>query len=343
MALTAHSTVGEWLDHPVGGPIFTALIEAGGGTTDSLSPARGVPLEQLVKISGGAFPQDAVDSMLAAYKQAAPEEATAAEESQAAAGWVEVITAHRFDGETVIVTGAASGIGRAVASRVAREGGRVIAADISKEKLDELVSSLAGALHDGAEIIAVPGDISDEDDVAAIVRATGGRVDALANVAGVMDDMSAVHEVSDQIWERVLRINLDGTMRLSRAVVPLMLEAGSGRIVNVTSEAGLRGSAAGAAYTASKHAVVGLTKSMAVMYAKSGIRTNAVAPGGVATGIHVPGAAALGAPILGGYQRNIPSIAMAEELAASICFLLSKDSVNVNGAIVASDGGWSAV
>lgn len=343
MALTAHSTVGEWLDHPVGRQVFEQVLAAGGGTADALAPARGIPLQQLVKVSGGKFPQDAVDGMLAAYRQAAPEEAAAKEESVAAAGWAEVITPHRFDGETVIVTGAASGIGRAVASRIAREGGRVVAADISAAKLDELVASLSGALHDDAEIVPVAGDISDEDDVARIVAAAGPRVHALANVAGVMDDMSAVHEVSDDMWDRVLRINLTGTMRLSRAVLPVMLEAGSGRIVNVTSEAGLRGSAAGAAYTASKHAVVGLTKSMAVMYGRSGIRTNALAPGGVATGIHVPGAAALGAPILGGYQRNIPSIAMAEELAASICFLLSKDSVNINGAVVASDGGWSAV
>ncbi len=341
--LTVHSTVGQWLDHPVGGPIFTALIESGGGSVDQLGPARGMPLDQLVKVSGGAFPQAAVDGMLAAYREAAPEEAAAAEESRAAAGWAEQITPHRFSGETIIVTGAASGIGRAVASRVAREGGRVIAADVSKEKLDEMAASLAGTLPEGAEIIAVAGDISDDDDVAQIVRAAGDTIHGLANVAGIMDDMSAVHEVSDEIWDRVLRVNLTGTMKLTRAVVPVMLEAEHGRIVNVTSEAGLRGSAAGVAYTASKHAVVGLTKSTAVMYAKSGIRTNAVAPGGVATGIHLPGMAALGAPVLSGYQSNIPSIAMAEELAASITFLLSKDSINVNGAILASDGGWSAV
>lgn len=343
MALTTHSTVGEWLDHPIGGQILAGLLEQGGATAESLAPARGLPLQQLVALSGGRFPAEALDAVVAAYRQAAPEEAAQAEAAVEAAGWVEVVTPGRFAGETVIVTGAASGIGRAVASRAAREGARVVAADISKEKLDELVASLAGALPVGAQIVPVAGDISDDDDVAQIVRAAGGQVHALANVAGIMDDMSAIHEVSDEMWDRVLRVNLTGTMKLTRAVVPGMLEAGHGRIVNVASEAGLRGSAAGAAYTASKHAVVGLTKSSAVMYAKSGIRTNAVAPGGVATGIHVPGAAALGAPVLGGYQSNIPSIAMAEELAASITFLMSKDSVNLNGAIVASDGGWSAV
>ena len=255
---------------------------------------------------------------------------------------MELIAPGRFAGQTVVVTGAAAGIGRAVASRVAREGGRVVAADLSAGRLDELAAAVTD-LPAGAEIVPVAGDISDQDDVARIVRTAGDRIDALANVAGIMDDMSAIHEVSDALWERVLRVNVEGTMRLTRAVVPAMLAAQEGRIVNVTSEAGLRGSAAGVAYTASKHAVVGLTKSSAVMYAKSGIRTNAVAPGGVATGITVPGQAEFGAQVLRPYPGNIPGVATAEALAASITFLLSQDSVNLNGAIIASDGGWSAV
>ncbi|WP_020016271.1 SDR family NAD(P)-dependent oxidoreductase [Promicromonospora sukumoe] len=345
MALTTHSTVGDWLDHPVGGRILGDFLAQGGATPDSLAPARGLALEQLVAMSGGKFPAEALDALLAAYREAAPEEAAAADaayDEQAAAGWSEQVTPGRFAGQTVVVTGAASGIGRAVASRVAREGGRVIAADISAEKLGELAAGLTG-LPSGAEIIPVAGDISAQDDVDRILAAAGERVDALANVAGIMDDMSAVHEVTDALWERVLRVNLEGTMRLTRAVVPGMLAATEGRIVNVASEAGLRGSAAGVAYTASKHAVVGLTKSTAVMYAKHGIRTNAVAPGGVATGIQLPGQAEFGAPVLRPYQANILSLAMPEELAATITFLLSKDSANLNGAIIASDGGWSAV
>lgn len=343
MALTASSTIGQWLDHPVGGPILSAMLAKGGASPDALGPALGVPLQQLVAMSAGKFPQEAVDQLLAAYREAAPEEAAEADESAEKAGWVEEIVIHRFQGETVIVTGAASGIGRAVASRVAREGGRVISADLSAEKLGAFADSLRGALPEGADIVPVAGDITKEEDVTRIVAAAEGRVDGLANVAGIMDDMSAIHEVTDEMWHRVLMVNLEGTMRLTRAVIPLMIEAKAGRVVNVSSEAGLRGSAAGVAYTASKHAVIGLTKSTAVMYGRSGIRTNAVAPGGVMTGIHIPGQAQLGAPVLGTYQSNIPSLAMAEELAASITFLLSKDSVNINGAIIASDGGWSAV
>jgi len=257
-------------------------------------------------------------------------------------GFTEVITPGRFAGQTAIVTGAASGIGHAVASRIAREGGRVIAADISADGLAKLVAEF-GDLPTGAAIIPVTGDISNQDDVAKIVAACDGKVDVLINNAAIMDDMSAVHEVSDAVWDRVMRINVDGTMKLTRAVVPLMLAAHSGRIVNVASEAGLRGSAAGAAYTASKHAIIGLTKSMAVMYAGTGLRVNAVAPGGVATGIQVPAGPDFGPKRIMTFMGNMPGVATAPELAATITFLASSDSPNVNGAIVASDGGWSAV
>ncbi|MEU2200841.1 SDR family NAD(P)-dependent oxidoreductase [Isoptericola sp. NPDC019482] len=345
MALSASSTVGEWLDHPVGGRILGAVLEQAGASAEALAPARGLPLEQLVALSNGQFPAEMVDGLVAAYREQAPDDASsgsAAEGTPAPAAWAEQVTPGRFTGQTVVVTGAASGIGRAVASRVAREGGRVVAVDLAKEKLDELAESLSGVVP-GAEVVAVAGDITSPDSVEEIVRAAGDRVDALANVAGIMDDMGAVHELTDATWERVMRVNVDGTMRLMRAVLPGMLAAGRGRIVNVASEAGLRGSAAGAAYTASKHAVVGLTKSSAVMYAGTGVQVNAVAPGGVATGIQVPTQAEFGGARLGRYMGNIPGIATAEHLAASITFLLSTDAVNLNGAILASDGGWSAV
>ena len=243
----------------------------------------------------------------------------------------------RFQGQTAIVTGAGSGIGRAVAVRIVAEGGRVVAGDVSPERLHALRDEL------GADVTTVAGDVAQQAAVDELVAAAGGRVDVLANVAGIMDGFLPVHEVDDATWERVLGVNLTGPMRLTRAVVPTMLAAGAGAIVNVASEAALRGSAAGVAYTTSKHALLGLTRSTAVLYGKAGIRCNAVCPGAVATNIEAASRSDAGMATLGPYVANIPSVATPEQLAASICWLASGDAANVNGVVLPSDGGWSAI
>ena len=192
------------------------------------------------------------------------------------------------------------------------------------------------------DVMTVAGDVTQQADIDRIVGAAGSRIEGLANVAGVNDDFSPAHETSDAIWDRVLGINLTGAFKLARAVIPAMLAAGRGAIVNVASEAGLRGNASGTAYTVSKHGIVGLTRSAAFMYGPQGIRVNAVAPGGVATGMPMPEALSeYGRGRLGPFLNLIPPVATAEHLAASITFLLSDDAVNINGAILPSDGGWS--
>ena len=251
--------------------------------------------------------------------------------------WVERLDQGRFAGKTVIVTGAGSGIGRATASRIAREGGRVVAVDVSQERLDEFAAE-----HAGADVVTLVADITDDAKVAEIVTAAGERIDGLANIAGIMDDMTPIGELTDAVWKRVFAVNVDGTMKLTRAVVPGMLAQGGGSIVNTASEAALRGSAAGVAYTASKHAVVGLTKSTAFMYGPSGLRVNAVAPGPTITNIEATFASPLGAERVRQAMTILPDAAEAEALAASITFLLSDDGVNINGVVLASDGGWSA-
>jgi NAD(P)-dependent dehydrogenase (short-subunit alcohol dehydrogenase family) len=330
-SLTASSSIGTWLDHPKGGPLVRELLAQSGAKEEMLAPMRSLPLQQLVAASGGQMPQAVVDSLvLAANDGVMPAEA-------AAGGWVEQATFGRFAGKTVVVTGAASGIGRATASRIAREGGRVIAVDVSQERLDELKSS-----HADADIVVVRADITSQDDVDSIVAAAGGRIDALANVAGINDDFSPAAETTDAVWDRVIAINLTGAFKVLRAVLPVMTEAGAGSVVNVASEAALRGNSSGNAYTVSKHGIIGLTKSAAFMYGPKGIRVNAVAPGGVATGIPMPpNMSEEGSGRLQPFQAMIPTIATAEQLAASITFLLSDDGVNINGAVLASDGGWS--
>lgn len=339
--LTAKSSIGDWLKHPVGGPLLRAMLAEGGQDEKALAPVRLFSLQRLVAMSQGMLKQEVVDQLVAtANGGVAPvlsEDDEADEDAAAAASvWVERIVPDRFAGKTVIVTGAGSGIGRATASRVAREGGRVIAVDVSEARLDEASEALPGA-----DITNVVADITSIDGVAAIVAAAGSRIDALANVAGIMDDMTPLHEVSDAVWERVFAVNVDGMFRLTRAVLPAMLAAHRGSVVNVASEAALRGSAAGLAYTASKHAVVGITKSSAFMYAGEGIRFNAVAPGPVATNIQANFASQLGSDRVGMLLATLPPIAEPAQLAASITFLLSDDGTNLTGVIMPSDGGWS--
>ncbi|WP_156757098.1 SDR family NAD(P)-dependent oxidoreductase [Actinokineospora pegani] len=235
----------------------------------------------------------------------------------------------RFTGHTVVVTGAASGIGAATATALAAEGARVVGVDIAAVDLP------------GVEPLRA--DITDPDDIARVAEAAGSRVDGLANVAGIIDDFSPLHEVTDEVWRRVFAVNVDGMMRLTRALLPPMIAAGRGSVVNIASEAALRGSAAGVAYTAAKHAVVGLTRSTAFMYAPHGIRVNAVAPGGVATGMTAGG----GSPSEAGLARispflaTLPPIATPEQVAATITHLLSDESSNTTGVLLPCDGGWS--
>lgn len=255
------------------------------------------------------------------------------------ASWQERLMPGRFEGMTVIVTGAGSGIGRSTALRVAAEGGRVVCADWSREALDALVTN-----HPNLDLVPVSGDVADSADANAIAGAAQGRCDGLVNNAGVMDQFAPIHEVDDEVWDRVFRVNVTGLMRVTRAVLPLMIEAQRGSVVNVSSAAGLRGGAAGVAYTASKHAVIGITRQSSVMYALDGIRVNAVAPGGVNTNLAVRWASeravARLTPLL---QGVAPPPVEPEVIAATITWLLSDDAPNITGVTVPSDGGWSAI
>lgn len=248
------------------------------------------------------------------------------------------MSAAPFHGRTVIVTGAGSGIGHATATHLHAEGARVIAADISRERLRLLEEEIS----DG--VITVDGDLAEQLTVDRVLAAAEGRVDGLANIAGIMDGFEPTAEIRDDTWERVLSVNLTAMMRLTRAVLPLMVSAGRGAIVNVGSEAGQRGSAAGTPYTVSKHAVNGFTLSTAFFYTPKGVRCNAVAPGPVATSIEAPFRSDWAQQRIGPLlQSTLPPVAQPETIAAAICWLLGDESANVSGAVLPVDGGWAAV
>lgn len=248
-------------------------------------------------------------------------------------------------GRGVVVTGAASGIGRAAALKFAREGAKVLVADLDRAGTEETVAEIETA---GGAAVAVVGDLSDQrvvDDVVGRAVEVFGGVDVLVNNAGIMDRMSALGETDDAEWERVIRINLTAPFLLTRAVLPHMLAAERGAIVFTASEASLRGSTAGAAYTASKHGVVGLVKSLAVLYRGQGIRANAIAPGPTMTGIRVDAAQdAHGPAIIGTLSgATMGRYGSAEEQAAAIVFLASDAASFVNGAVLPVDDAWAAV
>lgn len=245
----------------------------------------------------------------------------------------------RFAGRAAVVTGAGSGIGLATARKLAEQGAWVLAGDIAVDRLEQL-RRLAG-------IETLVGDVSVRTDAEEIVDtavARFGRLDILVNNAGVVDRFLPVAELTDEVWEHVLGVNLAGPMYTSRVAVPAFLAKGGGTIVNVASVGGLVGGRAGCAYTVSKHALIGLTRSIAAEYGRDGIRCVAVCPGGVDTGIPLGGDPSdRGLETLQLSQISMPRLASAEEIADVILFAASDEASFVNGAVIVADGGWTAM
>lgn len=185
---------------------------------------------------------------------------------------------------------------------------------------------------------------ADVDTMIDLAMDTYGRLDILVNNAGIMDNFVPIAELTDDLWDRVLAVNTTGVMRAIRRAIPIFEEAGGGAIVNIASAGGLFGSRAGAAYTASKHAVVGLTKNVGFQYATKNIRCNAIAPGAVNTNI----GNTISAPSEFGQARAMvgmgvsPRVGEPDEIAKVALFLGSDESSFVNGVVVQADGGWTA-
>jgi NAD(P)-dependent dehydrogenase (short-subunit alcohol dehydrogenase family) len=242
----------------------------------------------------------------------------------------------RFEGRVALVTGGGSGIGRATVQRLVEEGAIVLAADISVEGLAETARTASRP----DAVVAHAGDVTDPAFAPAAVEAAlaiAGRLDLLVNAAGILR-FEHSHEADLDAWERVLAVNLTGTFRCCRAALPALLDGG-GAIVNVASTSAHFGHPWAAAYAASKGGVLALTKTLAVEYAKQGLRVNAVCPGSIDT------------PITGQFQlpegadgrlvkRIMSPVGMAgpEVVAAAIAYLGSDDATHVNGEDLRIDG-----
>lgn len=249
----------------------------------------------------------------------------------------------KLENLVAIVTGAASGMGRSIAILFAREGARVILTDLQQESLD-LVTAEIG--EEGGTALGIVCDISEESQVDHVFKSCldiFGKVNILINNAGIMDNFTPVDKVNNELWNKVMAVNVNGPLYTCRLAVPQMVKQGKGVIVNIASVGGLEGSRAGVAYTASKHALIGMTKNIGFMYAGKGIRCNAIAPGGVNTNIMKDAKPdAFGSERCSSGGVNMPRMGESEEIANSALFLASDDSSFVNGAVLTVDGGWTA-
>lgn len=246
--------------------------------------------------------------------------------------------------KVAVITGAGSGMGKEIAKLFAAEGARVVAADIVPANVEQVVSEIRAA---GGVAVAVVANVAKAEEVEGMIDTavkTYGRLDILVNNAGIMDRAMPVADCSDELWNRIMAVNVNGPFYACRKAVPIMIQQGGGTIINTASVGGIRGGVAGVAYTAAKHAVVGMTKNVAAFYADQGIRCNAICPGAVATAIGIGGEPhPVGVAKLMKAAALSPRTAEAGEIASVALFLAGSDASFVNGAVLVADGGWTAI
>lgn len=246
--------------------------------------------------------------------------------------------------KVAVITGAGSGMGEAIAKLFAENGAKVVVADINQDGIDHVVEAIRA---DGGDATGVVCNVALQeyvDDMFRVTIETYGKVDILVNNAGIMDNFYPVGDMTDQLWDRVMSINLRGPFLVSRTAVNYFIKNETGGvIINNASVGGLFGARGGAAYVASKHGLIGLTKNTAAVYSDRGIRCVAVAPGGINTNIgrsinqpHEIGASKL--------SQGVGPCPMGEsEDVANVCLFLASDRAKfVNGAVITVDGGWTA-
>ena len=249
-----------------------------------------------------------------------------------------------LQGKTAIVTGAGSGIGEAIATLFAQEGANVVVNDYSGERVDRVVADLKARGYSVAPAQADVSKLDEMESIFAVAQDTFGDLDILVNNAGVMDDFTAAGNLTDDLWKRVFSINVDSVMYSTRLALKTFEEKKAGVILNIASVAGTNGARGGAAYVASKHAVLGFTENVAYMYGPDGIRCNAIAPGSIATDIGntFKNIDQFGMGRIQQALNTTPKPGKPEEIAAAALFLCQDSASYVNGVTLKVDGAWTA-
>jgi meso-butanediol dehydrogenase/(S,S)-butanediol dehydrogenase/diacetyl reductase len=247
----------------------------------------------------------------------------------------------RFENKVAIITGGASGIGRAVALRLAQEGAQVMMGDVNLEGLEE-TARLAGPRTGFERLDVTDADACDRFVASAVDRF--GGLDILCNIAGVLE-MMALADMTPDRWSRIMAVNVNGVAFMTRAAMPHLLKT-RGNVVNLASAAGLVGVPFNSAYCASKHAVVGLTRSLALEFANAGVRINAVCPGGVDTPM-IAGPPPSGVDfglVLRGSAAWLDNGALCDpaDIADAVAFLASAQAKRITGVTFPVDGGQTA-
>lgn len=250
----------------------------------------------------------------------------------------------KLKNKVAIITGATAGIGKSIAYLFAKEGASLVLLARRKERLNQVVEEIK---KDGGNATACVGDVTKQEDIDNVIKTaikTYGKIDILINNAGIMDDFVSVKNLDDTLWEKVIDVNLTGPMKLIRATIPEMIKNNGGSIVTIASVGGLIGKISGAAYTASKHGVIGLAKHTAWVYEKENIRSNAIAPGTINTEIAStmnPGRMDMETyHTIDPYIKLSPRLGESREIAQIALFLASNESSLINGDVIRADGGW---